>query len=142
MALEVNLRILVVDDHEVVRKSICTLISTQADWAVCGEARDGAQAVEMAEALRPDLILMDVAMPRMDGVQATAILHRELPECEIILVSQNDPEIVNRQAREAGAVGFVVKSDLAQQLISIINQLATPRTPGGRLAVRAKGTRR
>lgn len=133
------MRILVVDDHEVVRKGICTLISAQADWAVCGEARDGAEAVEMAKSLRPDMILMDVAMPRMDGLQATSILHRMVPESEIIIVSQNDPEIVSQQAREAGAAGYVVKSDLAQRLIPIISEVSTPRKPDGGLAVRAKG---
>jgi len=135
------LRILVVDDHEVVRKGICTLISAQADWAVCGEARDGAEAVDMAKTLRPDIILMDVTMPRMDGVRASAILHREVPESDIIIVSQNDPETVSRQAREAGAAGFVVKGDLAQRLIPLISKLATLRTPDDGLTVREKDAR-
>lgn len=80
-------------------------------------------------------------MPRVDGVQSTAVLGREYPESEIMIASQNDPEIVSGQARDAGAAGFVVKDDLARRLIPLLTKLATLRTPDGGLAVQAKDAR-
>jgi PAS domain S-box-containing protein len=100
------------------------MLSVRTDLIVCGEAEDGIQAAEKARNLRPNLILMDVSMPRMDGVQATKIIRREVPESKIVLVSQNDPTIVGIQARDAGAAGFVAKSDLAQELIPTLDRLA------------------
>jgi len=69
-----SLRILIVDDHEIVRRGVRTLLSSRRDWVVCGEAEDGLEAVEKAKILRPDLVLMDIYMPRMDGVEATRII--------------------------------------------------------------------
>ena len=120
------MRILVADDHPLVRSTICTLLATRGDWSVCGEAGTGPEAIEKAKKLRPDLILMDISMPGMDGVQATAILRREVPASKVIIVSQNDPRIVGRQARAAGAADFVSKHDLASKLIPRIAALATP----------------
>ena len=118
------MRILIVDDYPPVRKKICALLSPRADWSICAEAEDGIEAVEKAKSLRPDVILMDVSMPRMDGIQATKIVRLELPEAEVIIVSQNDPVIVSMQAREVGAVGFVSKADLVAELIPILDGLA------------------
>ena len=87
-------QILIVDDNEAVRKSLRSLLSSHADWSVCGEAVDGLDAIEKAKALRPDVVLMDISMPRMNGLEATCILRRELPEVKVVIVSQNDPAIV------------------------------------------------
>ncbi len=111
-----RLRILVVDDHPEIRKRIRALLCLQADWLVCGEAEDGISALEKARELRPDMILMDIAMPRMNGIDATRILSQEFPESEVVLVSQNDPAIGNRQAEDAGAAAFIAKCDLAEEL--------------------------
>src|ERR1700674_189738 len=97
------LRILIADDHEAVRRGLRSLLSSRADWSICGEAEDGLEAVEKAKALRPDVVLMDISMPRMDGVQATRIIRQEVPESEVIVISQNDPTIVRRQAAEMDA---------------------------------------
>ena len=121
------MRILIVDDYPPVRKKICALLSPRADWSIRAEAEDGIEAVEKAKSLRPDVILMDVSMPRMDGIQATKIVRRELPESEVIIVSQNDPVIVSMQAREVGAVAFVSKADLVTELIPILDGLAMQR---------------
>ena len=91
-------RILVVDDHEAVRRGIRTLLSARADWRVCGEAVDGLDAVQKARALRPNLVLMDISMPRMNGLDAALILRKEFPESPVVIVSQNDPSIAKRQA--------------------------------------------
>lgn len=120
----VPLRILVVDDHEAIRRGLRALLSSRADWSVCGEACNGLEAVDKAKNLRPDVILMDVSMPVMDGLAATSILHVELPESEVIIVSQNNREIIGRQAREAGASRFVAKDDIVQKLVPTLNELA------------------
>jgi DNA-binding NarL/FixJ family response regulator len=121
------LRILVVDDYREIRKGVGALLSSQAGWLICGEAEDGIDALAKARNLRPDVILMDVAMPRMDGIEATRILSRELPESKVVLVSQNGRSIVSRQAQDAGASAFVAKSDLAHELISTVKEIAARR---------------
>jgi DNA-binding NarL/FixJ family response regulator len=124
-----NLRVLIVDDYEPVRKAIRSLLTQRPYWSVCGEAADGSEAVEKAKRLRPDVVLMDITMPHMDGVQATRIIRREVPEAEIILISQHDPSVVRRQAAEIGVLYFVTKSDLAQDLLSTIDKLVEHRKP-------------
>jgi YesN/AraC family two-component response regulator len=78
-----SLRILIVDDHEAVRRGVRSLMAARAEWSICGEAADGLEAVEKAQRLRPNLVLMDITMPRMDGVQATKIIRQEVPEAEV-----------------------------------------------------------
>jgi PAS domain S-box-containing protein len=121
------LRILIVDDHEVVRRGIRSLLSSRADWSICGEAEDGAKAVEKAKALRPDVVLMDITMPRMNGLDATRIIRRELPESKIVIVTQNDAAIARHQAREVDAVACVAKIRLAQDLIPTLDRLVGDR---------------
>jgi PAS domain S-box-containing protein len=118
------LRILIVDDRGFVRQSIRRLLSARIDLLVCGEAEDGIQAVERAKSLRPDVILMDVSMPRMDGFQATKIIRREVPESQVVIVSQNERTFVGRQTCEAGAAAFVAKSDLGEELIPTLDRLS------------------
>ena len=113
-------RILVVDDHEPVRRSIQTLLGSRKGWLVCGEAADGLQAVEEAISLRPDLIIMDVSMPIMNGLDAARVILREVSDARILIISQNDPEIVRRQATEARAHGFIEKSSIQRDLIAAI----------------------
>lgn len=114
--------ILIVDDHEFVRRAIRRLLSSHSGWKVCGEAADGHEAVEAAKALRPDVVLMDISMPRMNGLEATRILRRELPECKVIIISQNDPRIARSQAMEVDAADFVSKNDLSQQLVPTVSR--------------------
>lgn len=118
-----SVRILIVDDHEVVRRELVSLLSARADWSVCGVADDGIRAVEQAKALRPDVVLMDISMPRMNGLDATRIIRRELPETRVVIVSQNDPEITRQQAEEVRAHGCISKSDLSFSLIPVLEEL-------------------
>jgi PAS domain S-box-containing protein len=123
-----SLRILIVDDHETVRRGVRALLSSRRDWVVCGEAGDGFEAVEKAKSLRPDVVLMDISMPRMDGVEATRIIRREVPESKIIIVSQNDPIVASSQAAEIDAGGYVNKADLARDLLPALESLLADRS--------------
>jgi CheY-like chemotaxis protein len=118
-----SLSILIVDDHEAVRQGIRTVLASNTHWSVCGEASDGGEAVEKAKRLCPDAVLIDVSMPRMDGIEATRIIRREVPGSDVIVFSQNDPVLMHKTAVEAGAKGFIEKSRIAQDLIPAIEVL-------------------
>jgi len=119
-----SLSILVVDDHEAVRQGIRALLSPHDGWFVCGEAGDGVEAIAEAKRLRPDVVLMDISMPRMQGIEATRIIRREVPESDVIIVSQNNTRQMHKAALEAGAKGFVDKSKISQELLRTIEGLA------------------
>lgn len=122
-----SLRILIVDDHATVRRGVRILLSSRRDWVVCGEAGDGFEAVQKAKSLRPDVVLMDISMPGMDGVEATKIIRREVPESTVIIVSQNDPIVALSQAEEVDAVGYVNKADLARDLLPAVERVVADR---------------
>src|SRR5256885_7923274 len=118
------MRVLIVDDHEVVRKGVRSLLLTRPDLDVCGEAVDGRDAVEKAAQLKPDVIVMDVSMPRLNGLEATRLIRVSVPEAEILILSQHDsPELV-RQAFTAGARGYVCKSSIARHLLTAVNTVS------------------
>src|ERR1700739_3674548 len=96
-------KILLVDDDARVRRLISSMLSHHSGWEICGEAGDGQQSVELARATNPDVVLMDISMPGMNGLDASRILRREIPRTDVILVSQNDPRIISHQAAEVGA---------------------------------------
>lgn len=116
-------KILIVDDHEAVRRSLRGLLASRSDWEICGEAQDGFEAIEKAKSLRPDVAIMDISMPRMNGIEATKVIRREVPECRVIVVSQNDPLLVAKQAEEIGADGYVPKSALAKCLLPTVEEV-------------------
>ena len=115
-------KILLVDDDARVRHVISRMLSRHSDWEICGEAADGQESIQQAHATHPDVVLMDVSMPGMNGLDATRILRREIPQADVILVSQNDPKIVAYQAAEVGARAYCSKSDLARNLLPIIER--------------------
>lgn len=122
-----SIRILIVDDHAIFRRSLRLLLSSRSDWVVCGEAVDGLDAVEKAKSLHPDVVLMDISMPRMNGIEATRTIRQEVPRSKIIVISQNDPTIASRLAAEIGAGGFVAKTDLYPDLLTLIDRVAEDR---------------
>jgi len=114
------MRVLVVDDHEVVRRGVSSLIQSQSDYEVCGEAFDGQDAVEKARQLSPDVIVMDVSMPRLNGLEATPLIRDAVPASEVLILSQHDSPEMARQAFKAGARGYVVKSSIAKNLLTAL----------------------
>jgi DNA-binding NarL/FixJ family response regulator len=114
------LRILIADDHPAVRRSLRFLVQSHMEWDVCGEATDGVDAVEKAKQLKPDVILLDVSMPRMSGIEATPLIRKEVPQSEILIVSQHESPEIARLAIEAGAQGYVSKSEIWSALLPAI----------------------
>jgi DNA-binding NarL/FixJ family response regulator len=109
---------LIADDHELVRRGLRSLLASRPGWEICGEARDGVEAVEMTKKLEPDLILLDITMPRLNGLEAARMIRREVPSTQILILSQHDTEEMSASALEAGARGYVSKSDVAVTLFS------------------------
>src|SRR5579871_5835024 len=116
------MRLLLVDDHEVVRRGVRSLLSDQDGWEICGEAVDGQEALEKARELKPDLIVMDVSMPRLNGLEATRQILNVLPNCEVLVLSQHENAEMARQALKAGARGYVVKSSISRDLLSAVDK--------------------
>lgn len=113
--------ILIVDDHEAIRTGIRSLLKSRPQWHVCGEAVDGVDAVEKVRALHPDVVLMDISMPRMDGITATRVVQREAPESRVIIVSQNDPVFVRKDNLQAD--GYVLKVHMHRDLVPAIERV-------------------
>ena len=115
-----SVRVLVVEDHPMVRRGICSLLSQDPSLDVICEAADGEEAVIRAEELQPDLILMDVRLPGITGIEATRRIRRISRKSQIIFVSQNDSEQMARAAFSTGGQGYVVKSDVGRELLKAI----------------------
>ena len=123
-----GLRILVVDDHEAVRKGVCSILSSHAGLEVCGEAVDGNDAVAKASSLRPDVIVMDISMPHMDGLSASRQILKNHPEIAVIVLSMHDSRQSVETARQAGAKGYVTKSQAASALLDGVIAIAKGQT--------------
>jgi PAS domain S-box-containing protein len=116
-------RILVADDHELVRRGVRSLLETRPDIEVCGEASDGLDAIEQARHLSPDLIVMDISMPALNGLEATREIRRTLPTIDILILSQHHSTEMMRQAFDAGARGYVVKTAISEDLLRGIDKV-------------------
>lgn len=123
-----TLRIFIADDHEVARKGIRALIETHPGWEVCGEAGDGREAVKAATRLKPDLVLLDIGMPSLNGLDATRQILAESPDTCVLVLTMHDSEQVVREVLAAGARGFLLKSDAGRDLVSAIEALQARRT--------------
>ena len=122
-----TIRILLVDDHPIVRQGLKTLLEGHSEWEVIGEASDGAEAIEKAKDLHPDVMVLDVTMPRMNGLEACRLLRRQAPGLEILCVTQHDSPQMMREALDAGARGYVVKSNAARDLLAAVEAVSQHR---------------
>ena len=116
-------RILIADDHEVVRRGMRVLLESQPGWEVVGEAANGRQAVEMAMALRPDVVVLDITMPELNGLEATRQMREAVPQTQVLVLTVHESEQVAREVLDAGARGYVLKSDAGRDLIAAVDAL-------------------
>jgi len=122
------LRILIADDHEVARQGIRALLEAHSGWEVCAEARDGREAVELAASVNPHLILLDIGMPNLNGLEAARQILAIFPEIPILILTMHDSDQVVREVLRAGARGFLLKSDAGRDLVAAVEALQLRRT--------------
>jgi DNA-binding NarL/FixJ family response regulator len=115
--------VLIVDDNPLIRKAICEAFTREGDFKICGEAHDGQDAIEKAQLLRPDLIVMDLSMPVLNGLEATRILKKLMPAVPVIVYSIHNTKILERDAAAAGAAAVVSKYDAVSVLIGKTREL-------------------
>lgn len=119
-----NLRILVADDHDLMRRGLRVLLETREGWSVCGEASTGREAVAMAESLRPDIAILDISMPELNGVEAARRILKLSPNTEVLILSVHYSDQLIREILEAGVRGYIVKSDSDRDLVIAIEALS------------------
>jgi two-component system response regulator NreC len=121
---EAQIRVLVVDDHAIMRDGIRALINEQEDMHVIGEAEDGRTAVELAGRQHPDVVLMDIAMPLLNGLEATRQIKRDYPDIQVLVLTMYDHEEYVRQVLATGASGYILKRAAATDLVAAIRAVA------------------
>jgi two-component system, NarL family, response regulator NreC len=115
-----SLRILVADDNEAVRNGLCSFLEARSGWVVCGRVVDGTDTVQKAVELRPDIILVDVSMPGLNGFEVAARIHEQLPDSEILIVTEHDARDLENLPPQPGVRGYVAKSRIARDLIPAV----------------------
>jgi DNA-binding NarL/FixJ family response regulator len=121
-------RVLIADDHEIVRHGLRSLLQGHEGWEVCGEAVDGRDAVEKATQLQPDLVILDIGMPNLNGLDAARQILQNEPQIRVLILTIDESEQLIRQVVEAGARGFLLKSDAARDLVTAVEALQRNRT--------------
>lgn len=128
------MRILIADDNEWVRRGVGNILSSMPHWEVCGEAKDGADTLQKAAELLPDLILLDVSMPGLSGLEVARLLRAKVPATKILIMSQHDPAVLLSRSIDAGAQGCVDKSRLSTELCpAIVSVMGSSHHSGSQL---------
>lgn len=120
---EKMIRILIADDHEVVRRGLRALIESHPGWEVCGAAADGRTAVKLARTLSPDIVVMDISMPQLNGFEATRQILKTTRGIEVLVLSMHESEQLVQEVVAAGARGYVLKSDVGRDPVAAIEAL-------------------
>jgi DNA-binding NarL/FixJ family response regulator len=124
-----SLRILIVDDHPVVRRGVRSLLESHEGWEVCGEATNGCEAVAQSLRLRPDVVIMDLGLPELSGLDATRQILKAAPDTQVLFLTMHYSEELARDVFQAGARGYVVKADADEKLIAAVAAFGTVRFP-------------
>jgi len=133
-----SIRILVADDHPVVRGGLKSLLGAQPGWQVIGEAVDGLEAVDKSGRLSPDVVVLDLSMPRMGGLEACRLIRKSVPQSEVLIVTHHDSPQMMREVDAAGARGCVVKSHLIRDLVRAVEATCEHRPFGPHPAPRPR----
>ncbi len=119
----VSIRLLIADDHALVRSGLRSMLEREPGIEIVGEARNGREAVELCRSLRPNLVLMDVRMPDMDGLEATRAIKRQLPEIGVLMVTMHENRDYMLEATKAGAAGYVLKDAPRDELVDAVRRV-------------------
>jgi len=118
-----GIRLLVVEDHELVRRNLCALLNAQPDMTVVCEASDGLDAVRKAEEFQPDVVLLDIGIPELNGLHATGLIKKAAPNVEVLIVTQYEEQFFARHAFAVGARGFLPKAGATAELVAAVRQV-------------------
>lgn len=119
-----SLRILLADDHSLLRRGLRSILEAQPGWQICAEAHTGREAVVQATQLRPDIVVLDVCMPELNGIEATRQIRKASPRSEVLILSVHESNHLVREVIEAGARGYLLKSDSDRELVAAIDSLS------------------
>ena len=119
-----NLKILIADDHDLVRKGLRMLIEEHSGWTVCAEARSGREAVDQATQHTPDIVVIDVSMPDLNGLEATRLIRKACPKAEVLVITHHDSDEMAAEVLSAGARGYILKSDSDEELVHAVEALS------------------
>lgn len=123
-----KLQILVADDHDIIRRGLKQLLTTHPGWEVCGEAKTGREAVSLAEQLKPEIVVMDISMPDLNGLEAARRIRKSLPKTEILILTLHFSDQLVREIVEAGVRAYIMKSDADKDLVTAVEALANHRS--------------
>src|SRR5215467_8917180 len=132
-----TLRILVADDHDLMRRGLTSLLESHPGWSVCAEAHTGREAISQAEELKPDIVILDITMPKLNGVEAARKILKASPNTEILVLSVHYSDQLIRDILDAGARGYIMKSDSDRDLAIAVEAWANPVGFGAPWHVRA-----
>lgn len=113
-------RVLIVDDHAFIRRGVQTILHAFPEWEFCGEAESGKEAIRLADELKPEVIIMDVSMPGLNGIEATRAIRKMQPGVKIVLLTLHESTELLRSAFRAGASGYLLKTDAEQELVKAL----------------------
>ena len=123
-----SLQILVADDHEIIRRGIKAVLRSQPGWTICAEASTGREAISKTEEHRPDVVVMDIAMPGLNGLEATRRIRKKHPKTQVVILSLHYSDQLVREVLDSGARSYILKSDASRDLINAVGAVANDRT--------------